>query len=173
MRPRNQHGTHLVQPYPPTTGDLNPPGPPRPSDLIDRDDPAFSRILRAAVAAQTRGDTGTPEELVLAAIAEGRAAHIKAKTPTRSGPTHEDDQRKIPRVYYMRIGNRVKIGYTTNLRGRLASLNPEELMTFEYGGIDRERARHQEFARLRTHGEWFRYESPLVEHIAAIQAAST
>lgn len=73
-------------------------------------------------------------------------------------------------VYYMRIGNRVKIGTTGNLGLRLRTINPEELMATEPGGPAQERHRHAEFRALRTSGEWFRLESPLIEHIAKLRA---
>lgn len=77
---------------------------------------------------------------------------------------------KLPDVvYYMRIGNRVKIGTSTNLVERLKALNPEELMVTEPGGPDTERSRHRQFADLRTHGEWFKLEGPLLEHIERLK----
>jgi Meiotically up-regulated gene 113 len=75
-------------------------------------------------------------------------------------------------VYYMRIGNRVKIGYTGNLRQRLSSFTPEELMATEPGGPKREGERHKQFAHLRTTGEWFRLEGDLVDHIQQLASKS-
>lgn len=55
----------------------------------------------------------------------------------------------------------VKIGYTTgNPRSRLAALqtgSPELLVLWAYtpGGPDLERAFHETFADMRSHGEWF------------------
>jgi hypothetical protein len=72
-------------------------------------------------------------------------------------------------VYYMRIGNRIKIGTSTNLADRLRAVNPEELMCVEAGGPGKERLRHEQFADLRTHGEWFRHEGSLAEHIQSIR----
>jgi len=72
-------------------------------------------------------------------------------------------------VYYMRIGDRVKIGMSTNLRKRLESINPEELLAIEKGGRPIEAARHKQFAGLRTHGEWFRLEGALIEHIERLR----
>lgn len=72
-------------------------------------------------------------------------------------------------VYYVRIGNRVKIGTSTNLRDRLQAINPEELLALELGGHNVESRRHRQFASLRTHGEWFRYEGPLAEHIERLR----
>lgn len=36
--------------------------------------------------------------------------------------------------------------------------------------VGQERHRHAEFRALRTSGEWFRLESPLIEHIAKLRA---
>lgn len=72
-------------------------------------------------------------------------------------------------VYYMRIGNRVKVGWTTNLRARVAAIYPEEVMVTEPGNRLLERARHEQFRDLHTHGEWFRLEGPLIAHIAELR----
>jgi hypothetical protein len=74
-----------------------------------------------------------------------------------------------PIVYYMRLANLVKIGFTTNLTSRLAAINPEEVMTTEPGGREREQERHGQFQALRAHGEWFRLEAPLAGHIEAVR----
>jgi hypothetical protein len=71
-------------------------------------------------------------------------------------------------VYYVQTGDRVKIGFTTHLAERMATLVPERLLAVERGDPKLERSRHKQFAALRTRGEWFRYESPLTEHIAGL-----
>ena len=53
--------------------------------------------------------------------------------------------------------------------GSLVTINPEELMAVETGDHRVENMRHRQFAALRTHGEWFRYEGALVDHITAIR----
>jgi Meiotically up-regulated gene 113 len=73
-------------------------------------------------------------------------------------------------VYYMRIGDRVKIGTSTNLRRRLKAINPEELLAIEQGGVGVESERHKQFSELRTHGEWFKLEGRLVQHIEQLRA---
>jgi hypothetical protein len=72
-------------------------------------------------------------------------------------------------VYYMRLGNRVKIGWSSNLAVRVATIQPEEVMATEDGGQKLEARRHKEFADLRVSGEWFRLEEPLIAHIEALQ----
>lgn len=72
-------------------------------------------------------------------------------------------------VYYMRLGNRVKIGYTIDIATRCSSIQPEELLATERGGKGLEEQRHGQFDKLRVVGEWFRYEGALVAHVAALQ----
>jgi hypothetical protein len=59
-------------------------------------------------------------------------------------------------VYYLRLGERVKIGTTANPRHRFAALWHEEVLAFERGGRALERRRHAEFAVDRLGmSEWF------------------
>lgn len=78
-------------------------------------------------------------------------------------------RRHPPIVYYMRLGSLVKIGFTTNLTKRLEVIHPEEVMVTVPGGRERENERHQQFATLHVHGEWFRLEAPLADHIEAVR----
>lgn len=75
-------------------------------------------------------------------------------------------------VYYMRVGDRVKIGFSTNLTGRIAALAPEEVLAVEPGGRLLEGVRHRQFADLRVTREWFRMEEPLVSHMDRLQQAA-
>lgn len=88
------------------------------------------------------------------------------RRPILPPPQREDSAGAV--VYYMRIGNRVKIGWSANLKLRLDTIQPEELLTIERGGRTLEQARHAQFAALRTMGEWFRLEEPLVGYIREI-----
>lgn len=76
---------------------------------------------------------------------------------------------KVPVVYYVRFGDRVKIGYTTNLAARLTAIPHDEVLATEPGTMQDERARHRQFADLRITGEWFTYAEPLVSHIVALR----
>ncbi len=73
-------------------------------------------------------------------------------------------------VYFVRGGDRIKIGYAANTGRRIADLQtaspvPLELLTAIPGSRDLERELHRQFAALRTHGEWFRAEDPLLSHV--------
>lgn len=72
-----------------------------------------------------------------------------------------------PVVYYVRRDDRIKIGFTTNLPVRVATL-AAELLAWEPGGLGVERQRQQLFADARIAGEWFRPVPELLSHIAEI-----
>lgn len=73
-------------------------------------------------------------------------------------------------VYYVRFGDRIKIGYTRNLGQRLASIPHDELLTVEPGAVKVEANRHRQFATIRIVGEWFAAAPELIEHIDQIKA---
>lgn len=72
-------------------------------------------------------------------------------------------------VYFLTLGSRVKIGYTSHLAYRLTSLClPRSCVTLTVeGGRRVEAALHRRFAALHTEGEWFRLEPPLTDYITA------
>lgn len=72
-------------------------------------------------------------------------------------------------VYYVRIRDTIKIGTTVNLRSRLYSLVPDELLAIEPGGVRLERMRHQQFAAYRIRGERFHPSEELMSHIAMLR----
>lgn len=116
-------------------------------------------------------------DMAMRAIEAGRRAYesdpqVRAAQSIVRSASRRTDKFAIAEgevVYYMRIGNRVKIGWSTNLPLRLAAINPEELMATELGNRILERVRHDQFAELRTHGEWFQLDERLTEHISDLQ----
>jgi hypothetical protein len=76
------------------------------------------------------------------------------------------------RVYYLRVGDMIKIGVTTQLDRRVASYPPgSELLAVERGGLDLEARRHAQFSHLLVgRKEWFRPGPDLLDHIAALAA---
>lgn len=63
-------------------------------------------------------------------------------------------------VYFLRSGNAVKIGFSTNLRERQRSIQtacsePAFICRVIEGDMDTERAFHKRFAEYRLKGEWF------------------
>lgn len=82
------------------------------------------------------------------------------------------DEQIQPVVYYARLGNRVKIGTTVDIKKRMSGIQPEQLLVTEPGGYGLEAERHRQFAALRTSGEWFRLEAPLTTHIQQLVRAA-
>lgn len=76
---------------------------------------------------------------------------------------------RVDVVYYVRFGDRVKIGTSSNPRQRLAAIWHDELLAFERGGRALEQRRHIEFAHERfPRTEWFRLSDDIARHIATL-----
>lgn len=75
-------------------------------------------------------------------------------------------------VYYVRIGDYIKIGYTENLTERLKALRVDkaDVMATEPGGREKEKERHQQFAHIRRgRRENFEKTPELLTHIAKVR----
>jgi hypothetical protein len=75
-----------------------------------------------------------------------------------------------PLVYFIRNGNRMKIGTTTELKRRIRTLalRPENVTLLVDGDQRREREYHKQFADLRVgRTEWFTYEGALADYVHA------
>ena len=78
---------------------------------------------------------------------------------------------RVDIVYYLRFGERIKIGTSSNPRQRFGAIWHDELLAFERGDRRVEQRRHQQFADLRMQRtEWFAPGDSLLEHIAALRA---
>lgn len=77
---------------------------------------------------------------------------------------------KRHQVYYVRVGELIKVGTTGQLRQRLSSYPPtSELLAVEPGGEELESRRHAQFRHLLAHRkEWFHPGTDLMDHIAAL-----
>jgi hypothetical protein len=152
-------------------GELHAYGPPLAANLISPADPAFGHITVAARQLIQFGFDPSDPDIAARAVKVGRENYERDKGLVRSrtaASRHDAAVATGEVVYYMRLGDRVKIGRSTNLASRIATFNPEELLAVEPGGATLESSRHKQFAELRTRGEWFRYESPLTEWIASL-----
>lgn len=83
--------------------------------------------------------------------------------PTDGHPT----ARGVSVVYFVRAGDFVKVGITTDLHRRLATLrtsNPHEveLLGVVLGGADRERHVHDALSSFHYRREWFRADPDLL-----------
>lgn len=68
-------------------------------------------------------------------------------------------------VYFIRVGDLVKIGYSRNPTQRFYALQPSEVLHLEPGTMTDERRCHLAFAHLRVEGELFRPEPDLLAFI--------
>jgi hypothetical protein len=73
-------------------------------------------------------------------------------------------------IYFARFGDKVKIGFTTNLRGRLDAIPHDEILGTAPGMLADEKRCHAAFAHLREQGEWFRAEPDLLAFIKDVTA---
>lgn len=73
-------------------------------------------------------------------------------------------------VYYLRIGDRVKIGFTSNIFHRLTSYPPNmEILLIRHGSKDLEHREHIRFSEHRTDGrEWFTANERVLQMISEI-----
>jgi hypothetical protein len=85
------------------------------------------------------------------------------------GPGHEvpPPLRKTPVVYYLRVGDHIKIGFSVDFLQRMRQYPPNaQLLAFEYGDRTLERSRHRQFWHaLRFGQEWFAPSVDLLTHI--------
>lgn len=92
---------------------------------------------------------------------EDTAARASAKE-RQSGPGH---------IYYIRVGDLIKIGFTTRLEQRLLQYPPNaELLADHPGTRATEQDMHGRFEQYRSRGrEWFTAGVKLMEHISQVR----
>lgn len=116
------------------------------------------------------GEPGFDKQGFLTRLAARRAAENKrkfAEAPQVDDATVELLAEPSSVVYFIRMGDLIKIGTTTNLRRRVMglSLTMKHVLATVRGGWVVERELHERFAHLREHGEWFRAEPELLRFI--------
>lgn len=82
--------------------------------------------------------------------------------------------RRLPVIYYLRRADgAIKIGMTRDLTQRKHDLEgrygPLELLIWEPGGREVERALHRQFRQLRLELEWFHPGRELLDNIALVR----
>lgn len=143
------------------------------ADKVDRDDPNRTDILI------------TLHRFELAGIEiDERAVDIAAKltrwhiaNSAEQNRKHQEEmaaraaaaQARECWVYYVRCGRLIKIGMTTNLANRFASIRPNEVLAIEPGGLEVEGETHKQFADLRAGGEYFHPGPSLQQHITSLR----
>jgi len=74
-------------------------------------------------------------------------------------------------VYYLRFGNRIKIGFTERLENRKKQIWHDEVLAVEPGNYQLEHERHGQFAEFKVAGqrEWFEAAPELLDFAGAIR----
>ena len=96
-----------------------------------------------------------------------RDRRAKAEAKLRRGPG-----KNAPGwVYYARVGDLIKIGFTYGLAERMAEYPPNTILLAPHPGTrELETEMHNRFGELRAHGrEWFRPASVLDSHIEDVR----
>lgn len=111
----------------------------------------------------------------LTGIVEGLGYALPAAPTQGSAPADEPaiqwtipQGKHAPLVYFIRNGNRMKIGTTTELKRRIRTLalRQENVTLLVNGDRRREREYHKQFGALRIgRTEWFAYEGALADYV--------
>lgn len=78
------------------------------------------------------------------------------------------EPRAVNVVYYLRFGDRIKIGTSSDFRRRVVCIPNDEVLALERGSLELERHRQAQFSTHRVTGEWFTAAPDLLEHAAAL-----
>lgn len=68
-------------------------------------------------------------------------------------------------VYFIQFGDRVKIGFTTDLPTRMKQLPHDKILALITGAVSDERKLHRKFDDIRITGEWFAADPRLFDFI--------
>lgn len=103
-------------------------------------------------------------------------ARERSRLVRRMARAKKREKFPVGKVYFVRSGKLIKIGFTTDLEGRVSRLqtgSPYDLQllgTIEGTQRD-EQALHRRFANLNVRGEWFRSHASLMGYIRQATAA--
>lgn len=142
------------------------------SDKVAHDDPARSYILITLRRMELSG-VEIDDRAVEIATQLGRRKYEEAQEV--AGGRDEQLRARVLavrdawKVYYVRCGHLVKIGYTANLGQRFTTIRPNEVLALEPGGQEIETQRHRQFAKLRASGEYFHPGPTLQSHIVGLR----
>lgn len=71
-------------------------------------------------------------------------------------------------VYFVQFGDRIKIGYTTNLDRRMEAVPNDKILALVAGSMADERKYHAKFDDIRITGEWFANDPRLTDFIKTL-----
>lgn len=143
------------------------------AEKVDRDDPNRTDILIALHRFELAGIEIDERAVEIAGQLvrwdlKNRAEQAEAQRQEFLAQRRQQEERDCW-VYYIRCGQLIKIGMTTNLASRFTSIRPNEVLAIEPGGLERETAMHQKFASMRAGGEYFHPGPSLQAHIKSLR----
>lgn len=142
---------HPLSPYGPGTGESNPPccvpdcGLESYGELpLDPPIPLCSGCMKAV------------HDHIIATAYPKLVEYAKSQEKYRNPPPRPETRADVVGyVYFIRFGDRVKIGWTSNLWSRLPDVPHDEILLVIEGTMRVEQAQHMRFAEHRIKGEWF------------------
>lgn len=93
-----------------------------------------------------------------------------AELHTRFRPPRAVTKRTPGNLYFIRFGDRIKVGYSTNPEVRIAELPHEEVLGIVPGTRSDEKSWHRLLADFHVTGEWFRADPEVLAMIARVVA---
>jgi hypothetical protein len=138
-------------------------------------DAIHDREAQQAAAAYDASEKERRRERLSAIVAS--LGYQLTDTPVQPAPQDEQPvdrwqvpaRKHAPLVYFIRNGNRLKIGTSTDLKRRIRTLalRAENVVLLMDGGQPLEQQLHKQFADLRIgNTEWFAYDGALIDFIA-------
>ena len=76
-------------------------------------------------------------------------------------------------VYFVTFSDRIKIGFTTDLTGRMRTVPHDEILAVIPGTVSDEQALHKQFDAIRITGEWFADDPRLTDFIKTLPVHET
>lgn len=131
---------------------------------VEMTDEIMQAVRKISELAVQRAD----ERQKISQLTTERLASSTSSEPAAPG-TFGDSKGGV--IYYARRSRYVKIGTTVQLRDRMRSLMPDELMATEPGSYTLERQLHKRFADFRVDPtlEYFHLRGALVDHIEGVR----
>jgi len=110
------------------------------------------------------------EVKLILAMADPTAA-VLASLPKPDEPRTAVQKLTPGEVYFVRFGDRIKIGFSTNVKTRMKAVPHDAILATMPGTPAVESRMHKRFAHLRITGEWFRPGPDLMAFIDSLKAA--
>lgn len=90
----------------------------------------------------------------------------------RAAAAKEAARSQAGTVYFLRVGSYIKIGWTSDLTGRMRSYPPDSILLATQPGLRADETKlHKRFAIHRSHGrEWYPLVPQILEHIDRVKA---